>query len=199
MKINLTSSFISFLLFLLIITGCDNKDSIITPPQKSSVLLPLNKGNEWKYLRTIYDTSGAVISRDTIIRTISNDSLVYNSYWSFESNKEELFRNSDEGLWKFWGEPRLIYRYPAKVGTIANHLNSTSEIISIDTTISTSAGNFKCYHYSIDFFGLHYNHFISPDIGFIKVEYADFKIKTPFYWIEPYVYECDELISYNIK
>ena len=154
---------------LLTFTSCKTDNPVDVNIPSTSVLLPLDEGNSWIFLRTEYDTSGSVIKTDTITQRIVKDSSLYGFNWSYESNERNLYRNDEQGLWLFYGQPRLYYRYPSfpNVEFIQNF--DTVTVISTDTLITTSAGTFHCYHYRINFNNFPINQFIGPDLGFVKM------------------------------
>jgi len=186
-----------FLIMLLTITSCETDNSVDVNIPSASVLLPLDEGNSWTFKRTVYNSNGTVNYTDTISQNIVKDSSLYGLKWFYESYEEILYRNDEQGLWRFYGEPRLYYRYPSfpDVEFMQSSYNVT--VISTDTLITTQAGTFHCYHYRINFSDIPINQFISPDLGFVNMEYGNYYY-NPSGWT-PYLSSRLELLSYSIK
>jgi len=194
---NKIKQFLYFVILLLTFTSCktDNPVDINTP--STSVLLPLDVGNSWTFRRTEYNTNGSVNYIDTITQNIVKDSSLYGFKWSFESYEQFLYQNDKQGLWIFYTEPRLYYRYPSSPNVHFVQNYDTVTVVSTDTLITTPAGSFHCYHYKIDFNNFPINQFICPDLGFVNMEYG-YYYYTPPIW-SSYLYIRLELLSYNIK
>ena len=199
MLINKIKQILYFSILLLTFTSCktDNPVDVNTP--STSVLLPLDVGNSWTFRRTVYNTDGSINYSDTITQKIVKDSSLYGFQWSFESYEQILYQNDEQGLWIFYTEPRLYYRYPSfrNVNFVQNF--DTVTVISTDTLVTTPAGTFHCYHYRIDFNNFPINQFICPDLGFVNMEYGYYYPTPPYGRLESYLWIRLELLSYNIK
>lgn len=102
-----------FVIILLAVVSCKTDNSVDPNIPSTSVLLPLDQGNSWTFMRTVYNTDGSINYSDTITQKIVKDSSLYGFKWSFESYEQILYQNDEQGLWGFYTEPRLYYRYPS--------------------------------------------------------------------------------------
>ena len=183
----------------LIIVGCEKEDSIITPPEKPSELIPLQIGNQWTFIRTEFDTLGLITKMDTIQYKITEDTLINNQKWFKQSYWQVFYRNDEEGFWEFYSEPKLAYKYPAQEGSkFYNNFGWEVTVISTDTLINTPLGSLHCYQYQLELYGFKTNNFLSPVFGFVYMEsaarwYAPYPRLT-----EPFLFEKWELISADI-
>jgi hypothetical protein len=194
---NIIKQSLYFLIMLLTFTSCKTDNPVDVNIPSASVLLPLDEGNSWTFMRTVYNPNGSVNYTDTITQKIVKDSSLYGFKWSFESYEQVLYQNDEQGLWIFYTEPRLYYRYPSlpNVHFVQNY--DTVTVVSTDTLITTPAGEFHCYHYRINFDNYPINQFICPDLGFVNMEYGYYYSNPPG-WV-PYLSVRLELLSYNIK
>lgn len=199
MLINKIKQILYFSILLLTFTSCKTDNPVDVNIPSNSVLLPLDVGNSWTFRRTVYNTDGSINYSDTITQKIVKDSSLYGFKWSFESYEQILFQNDEQGLWVFYAEPRLYYRYPSfrNVNFVQNF--DTVTVISTDTLVTTPAGTFHCYHYRIDFNNFPINQFICPDLGFVNMEYGYYYPTPPYGRLESYLWIRLELLSYNIK
>ena len=197
MFINRIKQILYFSIMLLTLTSCKTDNPVDVNIPSTSVLLPLDVGNSWTFKRTAYNIDGSINYSDTITQKIVKDSSLYGFKWSFESYEQILFQNDEQGLWGFYTEPRLYYRYPSakNVQFVQNY--DTVTVVSTDTLVITPAGSFHCYHYKIDFNNFPINQFICPDLGYVNMEYG-YYYYTPPIW-SSYLYIRLELLSYNIK
>jgi len=186
-----------FVITLLTFPSCKTDNTVDVNIPSASVLLPLDKGNSWTFLRTEYNPDGSVIQTDTITKKIVKDSSLYGFKWAFESYERCLYQNDEQGLWVFYTEPQLLYRYPSFPNVQFVQSLDTVTIISTDTLITTPAGKFHCYHYRINFNNYPINQFICPDLGFVNMEYGYYYSKPPG-WAS-YLWIRLELLSYIIK
>jgi len=194
-SIILKSSFIFSFIFII---SCDKKESVIEPPPQSpTYIVPLTLNNQWTFIRTEYDTLGLITKIDTIDYKIVNDTLIggqhcfKEDYWSF------YYRNDSQGLWRWNPYPKLIYKYPAKVGdTFFNDYLWEIKVISIDTLINTPMGKLSCYQYQLDFYGFKTNDFLAPGFGFVIMEGA---ARSYPRLTQPFLFERWEMISANIN
>jgi len=190
-----------FFVSFLFIISCDKKESVVEPPPQSpTYIVPLALDNEWTFIRTQYDTLGIVTRIDTINYSIVNDTLIGNQHWFKEDYFSFYYYNDSQGLWRWNPYPKLIYKYPAKVGDIFfNDYLWEIKVISIDTLINTPKRKLSCYQYQLDFYGFKTNNFLAPGFGYVSMEgaarwYAPYPRLTP-----PFLFEKLEMISANIK
>jgi hypothetical protein len=182
----------------LTFASCKTDNPVDVNIPSTSVLLPLDEGNSWTFRRTVYNPNGSINYTDTITQKIVKDSSLYGFKWSFESYEQILYRNDEQGLWGFYTEPRLYYRYPSSKNVQFVQSSDTVTVVSTDTLITTPVGEFHCYHYRINFNNYPINQFICPDLGFVNMEYGHYYSNPPGGW-EPYLSVRLELLSYNIK
>lgn len=167
-----------FLIFLLLTTGCkSNKDNPVTPEEKTFII-PLNVGNQWLGKAELIDTSGSIFSTSflgkTIVGNINQDSTTFHIF-QMDNGLQFFCMNTDSGfVYNFSGRNSLQYKYPAKVGDkFSIALNAYREVISIDTTITTEYGQYRCYHYRLRFTDVNFytEEFLSPGYGYIYSEH----------------------------
>ena len=158
----------------LFVSGCKKSESVTNPPEsvQPTFLVPLSIGNQWTFIHTKYeDTLGTVSKVDTVRYFIQKDSILYGKKWFLESYQQVLLKNDDEGLWQYWSEPIIAYRYPIAKGTVFSKYGTQATVLSTDTLISTPIGQFHCYHFQTNYYGLLVNDFIAPGHGYIHLEY----------------------------
>jgi len=196
--------FAVFPLFLPLITaGCDK---ILGPdsqePQK--LIMPLSVGSWWVQESTVYGKSGEqkTLSVDTI--RVLRDTLISDQKWTIvlEYGSENLYRNTSLGFWlRYRGDSLLKYKYPAAVTDTFQCYsgNSSTKVISIDSTVTVPAGSFHCYVYLTSGGGSttrsHWVDFCSPGLGLVYVEfYMTFDISEP-----EFLYSGQRLLAYELR
>jgi len=186
-------------LSILVVIGCEKKDSIVNPPEELTEIVPLKIGNQWTFVRTEFDTLGSITRIDTIQYKIIEDTLINNQKWFRQSYWTVLYRNDEEGFWEYNNEPKLAYKYPAQEGSIFyNNYGWKVTVISTDTLINTPLGILHCYQYQLDFYGFKTNNFLSPGFGFVYMEGAA-RWYAPYpHLTDPFLFEKWELISADI-
>jgi hypothetical protein len=166
-----------FLITFLLIS-CYNEKKFPIEPTEESYIIPLNAGNKWYGKAERISPSGEVITEWDFVREIIGWTIV-DSVKLFilkhENGTEFNCVNTDSGfVFKHYNGDYLQYKYPARIGDkfdIAG--NAYREVISVDTTIVTQYGEFKCHHYTLKIYGsnFHTEEFLSPDYGFIYQEH----------------------------
>jgi hypothetical protein len=197
-----------FLVLALITMGCQQDHSPLSIENtSSSVLIPLELGNEWLVKRTSFDSLGTITDSDTILCTVEYDTTFlnekwYKTFWGFINNKED-------GIWRYYGgssnihgveySSSLSWKYPASV----NHkykpigANSVITVMSLDENYTTPTNTFKCYHYQLVYdntIDYKQDYYICPGIG--RVMWED-SITLPSG--KSYTTGRYELLSYTIR
>jgi hypothetical protein len=196
------------LLVILSLFGCKKNDN--NNPTETSitkgVLLPLKVGDQWKYQRTSLDSTGNIITVDTIVCRVEFDTTFlnekwYKTFWGFVMNK-------DDGLWQYYGSSSnvqgieystLQYVYPSSANYSYSPFgaNSTITVMSVNESYTTPSQTFQCYHYRLIYDntnGYQQDYYLSPNIGFIKWEDGIKSSSGKWYTCTRY-----ELISYEIE
>ncbi len=203
------SALYSFIIIsLLLFSSCSETTG---PDYFSNGIIPLKISNSWNYILTSYDSSNAVLYEENQNSTIMKDSTFLNHTWyTFNDVPTGVwFTNKTDGYWGFAKANTglyqndtsiLVYRFPTQVGDIIGPDDSPSEVVSIDTTITVPAGNFKAihiirrYYSSTNYLMDSFETFIAPHIGIIKVMQVGKKSDgTKFITFKK------ELVSYSLK
>ena len=186
------------LLVLLFLFNCsDSTEPTIDEPTE---LIPLKIGNSWDYILTHYDSNGTIINSNEQIDELYKDTVISGITWyAYKEDYISYFyalSNKSDGVWVYFGNidsSVLFYKYPTFTGE--KHLEY--EVISLNTEVTTNAGNFKCLHIKYDFSGDGYTHlevFIAPGIG--KVKSLQYGLRSDN---SSYLEYKSELKSYNLQ
>ena len=174
-------------LIILLMAGCSNNNP------ETSVILPLNVGNQWIYKVTNPDDSNKVFF-DTL--SVSKDTLVNKEKWyiithTWENSFKLILQNQADGLHliDYYNTPRIFLKYKAVPGEIYSpgKRDDSVKIISVNEKVKTIAGEFECYIYGSPKINIDNkdDHFcMAPGIGCIKTMIYNFKY---------------ELVKYNLK
>ena len=157
--------------FCLLLNSCDT-DNPVGNNQRLE-LLPLKVGNSWTMQRTRFTRVGNLHDIDTITITVDADTIIDGQTWFVTTSG--IFRNSNNGLWRYLGAPLLQYKYPGQVADTFAVARDTVVIESINEMKSTPTSSFYCYHYVIHVSnseGLMLHSYYSPGIGSISLEQA---------------------------
>lgn len=157
MKISLL---LPFLALSLLAVGCTEEPTTpISGPHVQSIM-PMAEGNMWVGSETTYDALGAPVAvhQDTLqILTFLTEK---DGGWFADDNRNR-YRNSASGLFfKNALAMHQLAKYPAQPGDTfttgqrvitptdtAYRSGIRGDVVSTDTTVTTPAGTFHCYHY----------------------------------------------------
>jgi len=170
-------------LMLLCVCG----DDPAGPQDGPGEIWPLAVGNTWDYYWEEYDQNDSVVDEGAFAYVVQGDTAVQSETWyilSVGGNPEPaLYQNRGDGLWLFWrslANPGLFALYPADISVQYTHARYDSDItvqvVSVDTTITVSAGTYSCYLYYVkdyDSGEREEEWFLSPDNGLILLNYVD--------------------------
>ena len=170
----------------------------------SKEIWPTRPGNVWIYKTTIFDDKGVVNEERFDTLTVLNDVLVGTDLFykvkTVESKDNftynEYFINKEDGFYSY-GENKdknryiTYFKYPCAAGDTFKLSSDLMKVDSIDCKISTPAGNFKCFKYSIFYKSTQVLNafYFSPGDGMVYYE-SHKKNKLNF---------KRELISFNLK
>jgi hypothetical protein len=184
-------------------------------------LLPLEESNNWNYQVTEYDAHGEVINSYNHQISSSGEQLYENNLWfqlqdSMLYSKYVIYGNTPHGVMSRidlgngqLSHARMEFPYRAETGEEisfpANDNVDPSDLImrklqSVSDTVTTPAGNFKCYRYSDKRFenngeiihDPYIVHYYSPGTGLIKREY--YSLSGNHYYLSKII----ELIDFRI-
>ena len=190
--------------------GCNSDDSPLTIPAEpvhTPTVIPLAVGNKWVRSFSLYDTSGVVFSSGVDSIEVLRDSLVRGiKYYVLKmQGLEHLVANRSNGLcWLTNFGEALWYKFPATPRDSFFVYGNTSyvRIPTVDTSIIVPRGTFSCYRYELDgpasvgaIGGYHEIEFLSPDNGFIKLEFYSSTYTSATHFL----YSRIELIKLTIK
>ena len=165
-------------------------------PDTSSNLLPLNIGNEWIYKTTFLDSMQNIQSVQYDTFKVAADTILSNEAWyvtDFGYLKEKT-----DGLWSWIGYPKLLYKYPAKIGDTIQTTDAINKIISTNENYTVPYGTLPCYHYQLLYIndnGYIQDYYFYPGIGFIKFETGT-ETQITHKWYTGVRYE---LVSFELK
>ena len=170
-------------IFTLLFTYCCSEptESNITDTE----IIPLKMGNNWDYIRTVYDSAGIVQYTENINYLVIRDTIIHYERWFGLTNTPAsiYYTNKYNGYWLYRKKvpnyfPNdtsfLIYKYPANVGDIYNGFGYQREVVAVNKLISVPAGSFNTIHY-VDTFLPPNNYlqesfeiFVARGIGIVK-------------------------------
>ena len=121
---NLLNSFLIIFLIAILIVAFSNcsKDNNPVNNNLSNDIIPLAKGNSWKYYTTLYDTLGNVYNEFNITNQIIGDSTIDNTKWFFFDKNARYFSIFTDGYHTFDKYEidslmnQLVYKYPCSNG-----------------------------------------------------------------------------------
>ncbi len=157
---------ITILFSPILLFGC--KDKLVSPSLKN-IFYPISVGNNWEYELKVYDSTGTIISVDTIAESIiyertKDGESVYQfysllnppspaccDYKYYLQNKTDgvHFLTSSDSL-GYWIYDNLLYKYPCgKNDFFTNGRNDfdTTFVVSVNDTVISDAGSFSCIVY----------------------------------------------------
>ncbi|NNG26989.1 MAG: hypothetical protein HKM87_05650 [Ignavibacteriaceae bacterium] len=173
------------LLHILLIFSCSSEENpIITIATGSDGLIPLKVGNSWTYQSTIYDLDSNITFQGTYLQEVFASVVSENLTWYYidrepEANQYPRYTNKEDGYYEKEYETdkvELKFKYPCSEGDSYLYGDHYINVLSTDTIITTTRGDFKCILYRLQFLdpgfpGLRYHiaeWFISPEIGIIR-------------------------------
>ena len=185
---NLILLFILTTLFVSQI-GCKKTDNPVSP-SSSDVIWPVKLGNTWTQELINFRPDGSELNRQTTTNSINGSKHVLGKDYAM-LNTGAFLRNDDQGAWMLRGDSSrefFAFKYPGSVGesftkdTDESFINGKDQIlpgvahiISIDTIITVTAGQFHCYGYEYDYSStidskiyVKNLFFLSPNIGAIE-------------------------------
>jgi len=197
-----TMNKILFLSTIIFLFSCSKSPNNSTPPTKSNGLLPLSVGNFWQYIKTSYDSTGAVIgtSEDEIdiIAQVTISGVTYyqqNQASITNINSASFFINLDSNtLEKI--DSATQYTFFKRVT-----VDSTSVDIWTDTvtsrckghnylygfTDSTDINGYVCLRnvvYVLDCTGFIFEkwvYYLKPGVGFVRIQHYVLQSNGTFY------------------
>ena len=205
-------------LFLLILccVGCKKTDSPISA-NSSDVIWPIKIGNTWTSESTNFKVDGTVLSKQSVTNSIVGSKHVLGKDYAL-LNTGGFVRNDDQGAWLLREDSSrefFAFKYPGSTGDSFEKdtnelfingkdqiLPGVTRIISTDTIITVTAGQFHCYEYEDDYSstadGKIYDkvlYFLSPNVGWIQNdEYAWDDASSTLYLMT-----SAKLVSKNLK
>jgi hypothetical protein len=184
---------------ILTLVGCNDNSTLENELNNNKVLIPLTVGNQWKYNRTFYDSSGTVLNRDTILCNVEYDTVFenekwYKTFWGYLNNKPD-------GVHQYFTNPLnvqiLQWPFPSSENnSYITGANGIITVISIKENYTTPLKTFKCYHYKIIYDNSNnyeQDYYFCPGIGYVKWEDGIKSSSGKYYHCNKY-----ELISYVI-
>jgi len=154
---------------MLTLMAC-TKDKI--QPSGPLELWPLKIGNRWEYISYVPGGSGTgtmTVIRDTLIDSVKwflNGRYVY-----------PWIRNKSDGLYGYSnGSGLLLYKYPVSKNFIYWDGTDSVEVVSIDTLIHTTMGDFRCIRYkrpALQTYSFRDEYF-TPGVGLIQSVHYSF-------------------------
>lgn len=164
------------------LTGCggDEEESAAD----TTVLFPLEVGNEWVYNLSKYDENFELLgeSTDTVKVTLEwqIDTLKWHYVYTASNFNYTMMLNMPEGLY-WWrcnamqspeGEPFLAFKYPAEKGESWFFANKIMTLEDTSETVYTEYGTFDALRYKLeDSLSTQKVYFsIVPDTGIVKIE-----------------------------
>lgn len=149
-----------FPLFALALSlqACQNdQPAPVDPPgnQEPPIpILPLGPGKSWSHRVIIYDTAGMMVSRDTVVTTITLDTLIQGERWfAGEPWAGAWLANRGDGLYSLPAATRmpiLFLKHPAVRGEIYYGGASGEDTVSVLSTVSSVTvpkGIYTCVRY----------------------------------------------------
>ena len=194
---------ISLVLFMF---SCSSEDNpTITIASGSDGFIPLKVGNSWTYQATIYDLDSNITYQGTYLQEVFASLVIDKLTWYYIDNepiaeKYPRYTNKKDGYYEIEYETDKVdlkFKYPCSKGESYLYGDHYIYVLSTDTIITTTRGNFNCILYRLQFLdpgfpGLRYNiteWFISPEIGIIRY-YSFNPNSSRLLW---------ELLSYNLE
>ena len=168
---------------IFLTAGCTKDDNPVNQNDSSSVLMPLNVGNQWTYQNTMVDSSGVVRFSSTIIYKIFRDTLIQNEKWYLygtNTTPSAWMANRADGLWIMpapgnISQSRVWYKYPANVNDSWIVFNAAVTLAAANISLTVPLGTFSCLQYTVSDTssgaGLETIYF-APGKGIIKFEYS---------------------------
>ncbi len=175
---------LTIIIMLLSFVGCKKYSDNPVGPSGSTGFYNLKIGNS---ITEIWNEYSTINNKDSLIKqyeftsTILRDTVFGGFTWYSDNDKwypdEIWIANKNDGFWQADRQTdgsfdvSMIFKFPCKKGDSFTSIGGNiCQVISIDTTISVTAGTFKCIQYRL--IGKQpswtEDSFISPGIGGIK-------------------------------
>jgi hypothetical protein len=185
------------LFIALMLLGCDKcNDNSVSPvtPGNTSELIPLAKGNYWKFESSPDSNNNRKIEylyamKDTIISGLTWWIMSPDNNPTTTGASISLYRNDDKGLNQIFiyngtKNESLTHKYPASKGDVYSVSGSDVNVESIDNVISIGNKQYSkviLYITKYDILGnkFYVYAYICPGIGILKMErYSDIQGST---------------------
>ncbi len=139
---------------VLMSLSCGESDEIVdfSTSGTPNVIVPLQVGNTWLYLRTPFDMEGTVLARDTVAQRIARDTIIQDERWYIweATSGLSLGTTRSDGYWTYVeGVPAMTLRYPVVVHEtyLITGTGPTIHILAVDTLIGVPFGTAPCIAY----------------------------------------------------
>lgn len=176
-------------LIILLNCCCSKEEPTSSPEPDISALIPLEIGNVWQYVDTLFGQPPRV---SAVTESVDVVQELYGQTWYRTQQKavsggvtysiEYLSCNRADGY--YWlplsnGDtvPRLLWKYPAEIGDTFNfQFNARTIVKSTNAVITSPAGTFSCYLYAWEYApGMLRSDstWIAPGVGMVKYMSVD--------------------------
>jgi hypothetical protein len=183
-----------FVLLSLTTLACNRDDNPVTPGSPVQ-LMPLQVGNQWSFRITFFDTLGNVVTTRHDTMRVLRDTTLNNENWFVTTSG--IYSNRSGGLWSWRMNPVLAFKYPGTTLDTVRAYGTTVSIVSTNELATVPYGSLSCYHYKATWDssnGFHTNHFLSPGIGFVRLE-----VGSTFGAGGWYIYSVQELTGFVLR
>ncbi|MCK9212398.1 MAG: hypothetical protein M0P61_16275 [Ignavibacteriaceae bacterium] len=166
-----------FCLFLIV--GCKKDSDNPIVPTSSNGLFHFKIGDQATVVIKEYSIKNGVdslINQSEYTYTILRDTVFDSFTWySYSVHVATWITNKNDGVWQADRQQNgslstfMLYKYPCAKGDTFNSLGGNVLVVTTDTTISVSAGTFKCIQYrEIDQYSYE-DIYISEGLGIVKI------------------------------
>jgi len=172
---------------VLLIFACSSENNPVIPiASGSDGLIPLKVGNSWTYQSTVYDLDSNITFQGTYLQEVLASIVIDKLTWYYidkepKAGQYPRYTNKEDGYYELYSANKigeLMFKYPCSKGESYFFSDHYINVLSIDTNITTTLGNFSCILYRRQFFdtggsGQYFvtEWYVSPDIGIIKTYY----------------------------
>jgi hypothetical protein len=155
----------------LLMFACSEDDANPSTPGTSEVLMPLAVGNYWIYTSTVKGLETGDTTHVMGIEIVSKE-IIDGEAW-YIGHDGEKYRNAADGLHKISNGNTYFFKHPAKLHEQFAYYNGNPvffamTVSSVDSWISTKAGVFDCYKYTMKDHGTTVDVYYSPGTGLIR-------------------------------